>query len=63
VLLLMTQYLQGTRRSIKTWIVHGLAVRTALQLGFHSEHALEGCEPLEQETRVRAWQACIMLDR
>lgn len=33
VMLLMTQYLQGTHRSIKTWSIHGLAVRGALQLG------------------------------
>ncbi|KAH7020921.1 fungal-specific transcription factor domain-containing protein [Microdochium trichocladiopsis] len=63
VMLLMTQYLQSTQRSIRTWTVHGLAVKAALQLGLHSEEALRRHAPLERETRIRTWYACIILDR
>ncbi|KAH6692233.1 fungal-specific transcription factor domain-containing protein [Plectosphaerella plurivora] len=63
VMLLMTQYLQGTHRSIKTWSIHGLAVRGALQLGLHSTQALQRFDPLERETRIRTWYGCVALDR
>ncbi|KAJ9144077.1 Fungal specific transcription factor domain-containing protein [Pleurostoma richardsiae] len=63
VMLLMTQYLQGTQRSIKTWTIHGLAVKAALQLGLHSEEALTRLDPAERETRIRMWHGCIILDR
>ncbi|KAH8885921.1 hypothetical protein GQ53DRAFT_876875 [Thozetella sp. PMI_491] len=63
VMLLMVQYLQGTRRSIQTWTVHGHAVRLAIQLGLHSNETLKQCDPLEQEVRVRTWYCCILLDR
>ncbi|KAJ2896764.1 hypothetical protein MKZ38_005252 [Zalerion maritima] len=63
VLLIMAQYLQGTRRSIKTWNLHGLAVKGAFQLGLHSQRALDRFPPLEKELRTRVWYACVMLDR
>ena len=62
-MLLMTQYLQGTQRSIKTWAFHGLAVKAAFQLGLHSEQALRRFEPLEREVRIRTWYGCVVLDR
>lgn len=62
-MLLMTQYLQGTQRSIKTWAIHGLAVKAAFQLGLHSLQALERFAPLEREIRIRTWHGCVMLDR
>ncbi|KAK6211402.1 fungal specific transcription factor domain-containing protein [Colletotrichum tabaci] len=40
-MLLMSQYLQGSQRSVQTWAIHGLAVKAALELGFHSEIALQ----------------------
>ncbi|KAK1491317.1 fungal specific transcription factor domain-containing protein [Colletotrichum cuscutae] len=52
-MLLMSQYLQGSQRSIQTWAIHGLAVKAALELGFHSELALQRFEPLEREIRIR----------
>lgn len=63
ILLIMAQYLQSTRRSIKTWNLHGLAVKRAFQLGLYSQHTLDRFPPLEKETRTRVWYACVMLDR
>ncbi|KAF4781536.1 fungal specific transcription factor domain-containing protein [Colletotrichum scovillei] len=61
-MLLMSQYLQGSQRSIQTWAIHGLAVKAALELGFHSELALQRFEPLEREIRIRTWYGCVVLD-
>ncbi|KAJ5934756.1 hypothetical protein N7466_004303 [Penicillium verhagenii] len=61
--LLTGQYLQGTQKSVQVWTVHGLAVKGALQLGLHSQHASRQFDPLEQESRKRTWYCCIMLDR
>ncbi|KAK2039181.1 fungal-specific transcription factor domain-containing protein [Colletotrichum somersetense] len=63
VMLLMSQYLQGSQRSVQTWAIHGLAVKAAMELGFHSELALQRFEPLEREARIRTWYGCIVLDR
>jgi hypothetical protein len=62
-LLLVGQYLQGTRQSLQTWTVHGLAVKAALQLGLHSNEALKRYPPLEREIRKRTWYGCVLLDR
>ncbi|KAJ5813994.1 uncharacterized protein N7503_000744 [Penicillium pulvis] len=61
--LLAGQYLQGTQKSVQVWNVHGLAVKGALQLGLHSQHASRTFDPLEQEFRKRTWYCCVMLDR
>ena len=63
MMLLMVQYLQGTRRSVQTWTMHGHVVRAAIQLGYHSNDALEQFSALEQEVRVRTWYNCIILDK
>ncbi len=62
-LLLMSQYLQGTQRSVETWTIHGLAVKAALQLGLHSSGASSHLSPLVQEYRKRTWYGCVLLDR
>ncbi|ROV90992.1 hypothetical protein VSDG_07661 [Cytospora chrysosperma] len=62
-MLLMSQYLQGTHRSVMTWNIHGLAVKAAFQLGLHTTASLKSHSPLERETRTRTWYACIILDR
>ncbi|KAL1866842.1 hypothetical protein Daus18300_006545 [Diaporthe australafricana] len=62
-MLLMSQYLQGTHRSVMTWNMHGIAVKAAFQLGLHSTTSLKAYSPLERETRTRTWYACVMLDR
>lgn len=62
-LLLVGQYLQGTRQSLQTWTIHGLAVKAALQLGLHSSETLKGFPPLDREIRKRTWYGCILLDR
>lgn len=59
----MSQYLQGTQKSVQTWIVHGLAVKAALSLGLQSERANSRFPPIEQEVRRRTWYGCVMLDR
>lgn len=63
LLLLMSQYLQGTQRSVQTWTIHGLAVKVAFQLGLHSARASKSLSPLEQEIRRRTWYGCVILDR
>lgn len=62
-MLLMSQYLQGTHRSVMTWNMHGIAVKAAFQLGLHSTTSLKAYSPLERETRTRTWYGCVMLDR
>ncbi|KAF2032574.1 hypothetical protein EK21DRAFT_98955 [Setomelanomma holmii] len=63
LLLLMSQYLQGTDRSIETWNIHGLAVKAAYQLGLHSPSALQLYQDPEREIRKRTWFGCVLLDR
>lgn len=63
LLLLMSHYLQSTRKPNQCWTTHGLAVRIALQLGLHSNQALSRFPPLERELRKRAWYGCVLLDR
>ncbi|CAK7215094.1 hypothetical protein SBRCBS47491_002365 [Sporothrix bragantina] len=62
-LLLISQFLQGTKRSVQTWSIHGLAVKSALQLGLHSEEFSKRLDPLDQEIRKRTWYGCVLLDR
>ncbi|KAF6805726.1 fungal specific transcription factor domain-containing protein [Colletotrichum sojae] len=63
VMLLMSQYLQGSQRSVQTWAIHGIAVKAALELGLHSELAIQRFDPLEREMRIRTWYGCMALDR
>ena len=62
-LLLISQFLQGTKGSVQTWSIHGLAVKAALQLGLQSEAFGQEFSPLEQEVRKRTWLGCVILDR
>lgn len=62
-LLLMTQYLQGTQKSVQTWTIHGLAVKSAFSIGLHSANASRNLSPLDAEVRKRTWFGCILLDR
>ncbi|CEL11170.1 hypothetical protein ASPCAL14275 [Aspergillus calidoustus] len=62
-LLLVTQYMQGTRSSNQTWTTHGLAVKVALQLGLHSAETSKRLPPVEREMRKRTWFGCVVLDR
>jgi hypothetical protein len=62
-MLLITQYLQGTQRSVKTWAIHGLAVKAAFELGLHSPMALQRHTGLAREIRLRTWYGCVVLDR
>jgi hypothetical protein len=62
-LLLTSQYLQGTQKSVQTWTTHGLAVKAALSIGLHSAEATAKFSPIEQEMRKRTWFGCVLLDR
>jgi len=62
-LLLMSQYLQGTQKSVQTWAIHGLAVKAAQSIGLHSRDALRKLSPVEREFRKRTWFGCVILDR
>lgn len=62
-LLLMSQYLQSTQKSVQTWTTHGLAVKAALSIGLHSRDAMSKFPPIEQEMRKRTWFGCVLLDR
>jgi len=63
LLLLMSHYLQSTRRPVQCWTTHGLAIRVAIQLGLHSTQALHRFPPLQRELRKRAWYGLVLLDR
>ncbi|KAJ2897241.1 hypothetical protein MKZ38_004843 [Zalerion maritima] len=62
-LLLTCQYLQGTQKSVQTWMTHGLAVKAAFSIGLHLRSTSTRFSPIEQETRVRTWHGLIILDR
>jgi len=62
-LLLTSQYLQGTNKSVQTWTMHGLAVKAAFSIGLHSTEATAKFSPIEQEMRKRTWFGCVLLDR
>ncbi|EMD93153.1 hypothetical protein COCC4DRAFT_75864 [Bipolaris maydis ATCC 48331] len=61
LLLLMSQYLQGSERSVETWNIHGLAVKAAYQLGLHSSDALQQYPPREREFRKRTWYGTLSM--
>jgi hypothetical protein len=63
LLLLMSHYLQSTRKPVQCWTTHGLAVRVAVQMGLHSNQALQRFALLERELRKKAWYGCVLLDR
>ncbi|OAL57103.1 hypothetical protein IQ07DRAFT_582349 [Pyrenochaeta sp. DS3sAY3a] len=63
-LLLMSQYLQCTKKSYQTWMVAGSAVRVAQGLGLHLPEIWT--TPPRDDTaalRCRVWRACIIMDR
>jgi hypothetical protein len=63
-LLLMSQYLQCTNKSLQTWMVVGSAVRIAQGLGIHHANSWDFSsqnESLAMERRI--WQSCITMDR
>lgn len=62
VLMWMVLYLQGTHSSMKTWLIHGMAVRVAYQLGLHSGDASKVTDPIEREYRKRTWSGLVLLD-
>ncbi|KAK4502557.1 hypothetical protein PRZ48_005983 [Zasmidium cellare] len=62
VLMWMALYLQGTHSSMRTCVIHGMAVRIAYQLGLHSGEASKLADPIEQEYRKRTWFGLVLLD-
>ncbi|KAH6664152.1 fungal-specific transcription factor domain-containing protein [Halenospora varia] len=63
LLALMGSYLQGTRHSTQAWTFHGLAVKSALELGLHTPEASKNLPPLEREMRKRCWYWILINDR
>ena len=62
VLLLMTQYLQGTSRSMGCWNMLGVAVRAAQALGLHRKTSSNGFDSRCREYRNRLWYATVTMD-
>lgn len=62
-LLLAALYLRGTQRTIQSWTVHGMLVRTAMALGLHSEKSAQGLPPVQQESRRRTWLTIYCVDK
>jgi hypothetical protein len=63
-LLLMSQYLQCTNKSLQTWMVVGSAVRIAQGLGLHHAKIWDAPSPNENHAlERRIWQSCITMDR
>lgn len=62
-LLLLTQYLQGTQRSMQTYNLQGLTVRVAFQLGLHCTTGSSKDTVVEREIKNRCWAMVFILDR
>jgi hypothetical protein len=63
-LLLMGQYLQTTSNAHQTWMIIGVAVRTAQSLGLHLPETSAGItDPVERELVRRLWHGCVLMDR
>ncbi len=62
-LLLLTQFLQGTQRSMQTYNFQGLTVRLAFQLGLHCISNGSKDTVVEREIKSRCWAMTFILDR
>ncbi|PVH69077.1 hypothetical protein DL98DRAFT_626652 [Cadophora sp. DSE1049] len=62
LLVLLVSYLQGTQHSSQAWSFHGLAVKTALELGLHNGDSAKNIS-IEKEMRKRVWYWIVIHDR
>ncbi|KAJ6781282.1 hypothetical protein PWT90_05041 [Aphanocladium album] len=63
-LLITSQYLQSTNSPHQTWMVVGLAVRTAQSLGLHlPETSAAKSSTTERELDRKLWHGCVLMDR
>ncbi len=63
-LLITSQYLQSTNSPHQTWMVVGLAVRTAQSLGLHlPETSAAKSSTVEKELCRKLWHGCVLMDR
>ncbi|KAK9446772.1 fungal-specific transcription factor domain-containing protein [Limtongia smithiae] len=63
-LLLMCQYLQGSKRANMCWNLMGLTIRIAQSNGLHVDCDVSACKDwVEFEMRRRVWWGCILLDK
>ncbi|XWW94035.1 hypothetical protein V2A60_001977 [Cordyceps javanica] len=63
-LLITSQYLQSTNSPHQTWMVVGLAVRTAQSLGLHLPETSAAKSPIsERELYRKLWHGCVLMDR
>lgn len=58
----MSQFLQGTDDCAQSWVIHGLTVQSAMQIGLYMEQSSPNCSLMEQESRKRTWHACVIID-
>lgn len=58
----METYLEGTTSSSLAWMLYGLAVKGAYQLGLYVMN-LKGILQIDREVRRRLWYWCVMNDR
>jgi hypothetical protein len=63
-LLLMGQYLQSTNTPHRCWVLVGLAIRIAQDLGLDLPQSSQCLEiQRDQEIARRIWHGCVMMDR
>ncbi|ATY63501.1 Fungal specific transcription factor [Cordyceps militaris] len=63
-LLITSQYLQSTNSPHQTWMVVGLAVRTAQSLGLHlPETSAAKASTTDRELYRKLWYGCVLMDR
>ena len=63
-LLLTSQYLQSTNKPNQTWMVVGVAIRTAQSLGLHLSETSTICQdPDRRELLRKVWHDCVLMDR
>lgn len=61
-LLLLATHLQRTQFPMRCWIVTGIALRIAQEIGLECTHNTSNLSSLEIEMRRRTWHGCMLLD-
>ena len=62
-LLLLSSFQQNNRRSTASWTPHALAVKSAFQIGLHSQLSYKDHGFDESELRKRLWFGVVVQDR
>ena len=57
------EFLRRDDSHAKIWLMHGIALRTAMRMGYHRDPAnFKGMSPFQGEMRRRAWHVINMMD-